>query len=247
MNLLINKPRQLSFSFRSLVAREPKLWLFYQPYLAWSKIKLIAVGDDSEERMITSKTELVIDGFQGSANSFATVAFQMSQTRHVKLAHHLHAPIQILQAIELDIPVLLTIREPVGTVLSLVGRWPYISVTQGLKSYIGFYQKLEPHGSKYVVSPFEQTTQNLNEIIEILNHKFETQFDLVNMDRVKEARSKVTESAAEKARRVAIKEQKKLELSEAKNSQLLSEAENLYQKFESNALKQKQELTKNVQ
>lgn len=246
MNALINKPRQLSFSFRSLVAREPKLWLFYQPYLAWSKIKLIAVGDDSEERMITSKTELVIDGFQGSANSFATVAFQMSQTRDVKLAHHLHAPIQILQAVEKNVPILLTIREPMGTVLSLVARWPFISVNQGLKSYIGFYQKLEPYGSSYVVSPFEQTTQNLSEIIKLLNNKFDTQFDLINMERVKEARSKVTESPAEKAQRSAIKEQRKLEFTETKNAQLLNEAKNLYQKYESIALEQKQEFSENV-
>lgn len=231
-HLLINKPRQLSFSFRSLVAREPKLWLLYQPYLAWSKIKLIAVGDDSQERMITSNTELIIDGFQGSANSFATVAFQISQKRHVKLAHHLHAPSQIIQAIEKKIPVLLTVREPFGTVLSLVSRWPYISVTQGLKSYIGFYQKLEPYASNYVVSTFEQTTKNLDSVIEAVNTKFATNFDVVDVEKANtEIRAKF--ASEKETKRKILKQEKKKDFATANNTKLLEEANSLYQKYQS--------------
>jgi hypothetical protein len=230
---LMNKPRQLSFSFRSLLAREPALWPLYQPYLWWSKVKLKAEGGYPEERTINPDTELVIDGFQGSANSFATVAFQLSQKRHVRLAHHLHAPTQIMQAIELGIPVWLTIREPVDTVISLTSRWSYVSVIQGLQSYIEFYSKLEPYTANCVISRFDQTTQRLDQVIEVVNAKFGTHFDLVDVARANlECRPKASDAPEKEARREAIKQKKKREIAAAKNAPLLARANHLYQRFE---------------
>ena len=43
-------------------------------------------------------TELVIEAFPRSANTFATVAFQLSQPAPVRVAHHLHAPAQVTEA-----------------------------------------------------------------------------------------------------------------------------------------------------
>src|SRR5262245_45373054 len=46
-------------------------------------------------KVIDADTELVIDGYMRSANTFAVYAFQMAQRRPVRLAHHLHAPAQV--------------------------------------------------------------------------------------------------------------------------------------------------------
>jgi len=140
--MMINQLKKISFSFRSLVAREPTLWVLYRPYIWWAQIKQYTAGADPKECIIRSDTELVIDGFQGSANSFFTQAFKASQTHPVTLAHHMHSPAQIIQAVEQNIPIILTIRDPVGSVISLTRRWPYITVTQGLSSYIAFYTKV---------------------------------------------------------------------------------------------------------
>ena len=43
-------------------------------------------------------TELVIEGFPRTANTFAVFAFQTAQARPVRVAHHLHAPIQVTVA-----------------------------------------------------------------------------------------------------------------------------------------------------
>lgn len=224
------------FSFRSLVAREPALWLFYQPYIFWDKQK-IKHSIPVRERVVLPDTELVIDGFQGSANSFATVAFKQSQTQTVKLAHHMHSPAQIIQATKKNIPVLLTLREPQATVLSLTSRWPYISVTAGLRSYIAFYTKLRPYAAKHIVSNFDITTQRLDLVIEALNTKFDTHFDPVDIAKVNvELRAK-TRSLEETAKRAPVKQAKLKAFSTEQNIQLLAQANQVYQDYLLSALK----------
>ncbi len=236
---VMNYARKLSFSYRSVVSSNPSYWLLYQPYIWWGKIKMNAVGGESKERVVRSCSELIIDGFQGSANSFATQAFKNSQTRKVELSHHMHSPTQIIQAIQQGIPVLLTVRDPMGALLSLTSRWPHLSVTQGLHSYIRFYSQLEPYVAKCVVSTFEETTNHLDKIIAQVNGKFSTNFDLVDVAQANaNYQAKITNKNYEseiKSNRKLIKQQKKAEFSTAKNSMLLKQAEAIYQKFQAHS------------
>lgn len=236
---MINQLRRKSFTFRSLVAREPSLWFFYQPYLWWGQMKQYAAGANYRERIINSDTELVIDGFQGSANSSFTRLFKDSQTYPVTLAHHMHSPAQIIQGCRKNIPILLTIREPVGSVISLTRRWPYISASQGLQSYISFYSKLKPYTSHFVVSSFLYTTQHQDCVVKAINTKFNTQFDLVDIVRAKAKHdTKVRSQDSAKVEKIkAIKQEKRKELAAERNSYLLSLAESLYEDF--NTLSQK--------
>ncbi len=228
---LMNKPRQQSFSLYSLVAREPSLWMFYQPYLWWSKFKRQTKGLNPEECQVTAETELVIDGFQGSANSFATEAFQLCQTQPVRLAHHLHSPVQVMKAVKHQVPVWLTIREPADTVISLTSRWPHLSVCQGLKGYIGFYEKLLPYAPSCVVSTFEQTTQQLDQLVSILNQRFDRHFDIINVETVNQTIKPRTHNAAELERRKPFKKAKKQELGQPQNIRLLADADAIYSEY----------------
>ena len=223
---ILKMSKQLYFDCRMLVATEPKYWLYYQPWIVRGQIKSLLRGIDPRERVIGNDTQLVLDGFQGSANSFGTAAFRHSQTKSVKLAHHMHSPSQIIQAIEKNIPVLLFIREPVGAVISLTSRWSYISVNSGLKSYVNFYTKLELYQSYYVVSTFEQTTSCFDTVIDKLNRKFGTNFDLIKM-----AQSTKKFKPSQETRK-QIKQQKKQEFNYAENIKLLEQAQEIYQRYE---------------
>lgn len=228
----VNMLRGLNFSFRSLVAREPSFWLLYQPYIIWNQKKKKANGVEPRESVVGSHTELVIDGFQGSANSFATIAFKQSQTKFVNLAHHLHSPVQIIQAIEKNIPVLLTIREPEGAVLSLTSRWSYVCVNSAIKSYIGFYSKLKAYTDGLIVSTFPQTTQQLDKVVVILNNRFGTNFDLVDVAKANvEAREKVNDDPKVYVLKQNLKQHKKQELALEKNCRLLRDAQALHQEY----------------
>jgi hypothetical protein len=137
----------------------------------------------------------------------------------------------IIQAIEQGIPVLLTIREPSDTVISLTSRWPHVSANQALKGYIGFYTKLKPYAPYYVVSTFEQTTQHLDRVVQVVNAKFSTNFDLADSVTMNEE-SRAKARNPEQARRDALKQEKMKELTSTKNTQLLAKANDLYQTFE---------------
>lgn len=231
---LMNQPRQLSYSIRSLAGQEPALWPIYHLFFLWDQITWNGILVHPKEKAICKDTELVIDGFPGSANSFAFKSFKQSQTRPVKVGHHSHAPSQIIKAIKQGIPVLLIIRAPADAVVSLTSRWSYISVTQALQIYIRFYTKLTPYASHYVVSTFEQTTQYLDQMVQNVNSKFGTHFDLVDVPKANaEHKAKLDKSKFQKSlRQEALKQEKIKELTAPKNAQLLVKANALYQTFE---------------
>ncbi|MDJ0723648.1 MAG: hypothetical protein QNJ38_00885 [Prochloraceae cyanobacterium] len=226
---ILNQLKNIHFSLRSFVARESDMWLLYKLYIWWRKRKRQAAGKKVQEAVVQTSTELVIDGFQGSANGFAVAAFKQNQTKYVQLAHHMHSPVEIIKAIEQKIPVLLVIREPVGAVISLTSRWHYVSVNRGLESYIKFYDKLSCYDYGYVVSTFEQTTQQLDRTVARINAKFNTNFELINMA---EAQSRHKPKKITRDVQFQIKQQKKQELTRPKNTQLLAKANQVYRQFE---------------
>jgi hypothetical protein len=48
--------------------------------------------------LVDRTTQLVIEGFPRSGNTFAVVAFEQAQRQSVRIAHHLHAPAQVMLA-----------------------------------------------------------------------------------------------------------------------------------------------------
>src|SRR6266487_5999519 len=85
--------------------------------------------------VISSDTELVIDGYTRSASTFAVYAFQLSQEKPVRLAHHLHAPAQLIAAARRGVPALVLIREPQGAILSQLVREPDVALRNALVAY----------------------------------------------------------------------------------------------------------------
>jgi hypothetical protein len=126
--------------------------------------------------VVAPETELVIDGFTRSASTFAVVAFQLVQPEPVRVGHHLHAPSQMLEAVRLSVPVLLTVRPPEDTVLSLVVREPYVTIAQGLNAYARFHRRLLPALDAMVVADFDEVTNHLDRSIDRVNARFGTSF-----------------------------------------------------------------------
>jgi hypothetical protein len=128
------------------------------------------------EAVVSEATQLVIDGFTRSASTFAVVAFQLAQPRPVRVGHHLHAPGQVVRAAGLGVPVLLTLRPPEDTVLSLVVREPYVTIAQGLRAYARFHARLIAYRDAMVVADFPEVTEHLDRSIARVNARFGTAF-----------------------------------------------------------------------
>ncbi len=125
---------------------------------------------------LDADTELVIDGMERSANTFATVAFQLAQNGHVRLAHHMHAVAPLLEAAARGVPVLVTVRDPEATIVSAMIRQPQVTARQWLKTYVAFYERLVPSRNGFVIATFESVTSDLGLVIRELNRRSSTSF-----------------------------------------------------------------------
>jgi hypothetical protein len=125
---------------------------------------------------VSPTTEIVIEGYPRSGNTFAVVAFRLAQGREIEIAHHLHAAAQIKRAARLDVPAIVLIREPSEAILSLVVRDPHASMRWALRSYIRFYSIVVPYLDKMVVAPFATVTSDLASIIRMVNTRYGTAF-----------------------------------------------------------------------
>jgi hypothetical protein len=127
-------------------------------------------------RVVGPNTQIVIDGFPRSANTFAVIAFRMAQRHEVEVAHHVHLPAQILAGIKANLPTILLIREPEEVVTSLVLRFPHISLAKALRRYVRFHRLLAPHRGAIVVADFPDVVSDYGSVIRRANERFGTRF-----------------------------------------------------------------------
>lgn len=124
--------------------------------------------------VISSATELVIDGYTRSASTFAVYALQLAQPAPVRLAHHLHASAQLIEAARRRVPAIAVIREPEGAVLSQLIREPDVAMRDALVAYARFYESLLGCRHRFVVADFEDITKDFGAVIRRVNERFGT-------------------------------------------------------------------------
>jgi hypothetical protein len=126
--------------------------------------------------VLRAATELVIEGYPRSANTFSAFAFQLAQPRPVRIAHHLHAPAQIIAAARRGVPALVLVREPRDSAISIAIRDPHVSLAQALDAYRRFHEAILPHRDSCHVALFEDVTGDYGRVVDALNAKFGTAF-----------------------------------------------------------------------
>ncbi len=197
-------------------------------------------------RIVTPDTQLVIEGFPRSGNSFARAAFNKAQKEKVRIAHGLHVPAQIIRAARWQIPTVVLIRNPKDAALSFAIRDP-ITVDQALKYYISFYKSVEPYRNAYVLGRFEEVTQDYGQVIRRINEKFGTTFSLFrhdeqNVNKIfarleKQYRKRYGETHLEtkvsrpSATRERMKREVGYDLENPKRKRLIAEAEAVYHRL----------------
>jgi hypothetical protein len=202
-----------------------------------------------QARIVTPDTQLVIEGFPRSGNSFARRAFVLAQdeTFDVKrIAHHMHVPAQVVRAAQWRIPTLVVIRRPREAVVSFA-IWDPISVDQALKYYISFYEISEKYRDAFVLGRFEEVTEDFGQVIKRLNDKFGTTFSVFRHDEENvsklfsgmeaHARKKYGETLWERkvqrpaAVRERIKDEIQYDLESPKRKKLIARADAVYDRL----------------
>jgi hypothetical protein len=127
-------------------------------------------------RVLDPRTEVVIDGYTRSASTFAVYAFQVAQSRPVRVAHHLHAAAQLLAAADRGLPTILVVREPRGAVLSQVVREPGVDLLDALWAYSRFHETLADRRAAFVVTDLTEPGADFGSVVERLNERFGTSY-----------------------------------------------------------------------
>jgi hypothetical protein len=159
--------RRYAWNARSLLALHP--WIF---------VPVMRLKPRERSWMVQDNTQFVIEGFPRSANTFAVMAFAMSQTENVNVSHHMHAPVNVMLAAARNLPTLVLIRHPLDAIASLAVKYPYNSVSQACKYYIRYYKTIAPYHEKYLLSTFEEVTSDFGAVMADVNRKFGTHFGL---------------------------------------------------------------------
>ena len=197
-------------------------------------------------RVVTPDTQLVMEGFPRSANTFARVAFNSAQSERVRIAHGLHVPAQVIRAARWRVPTLVLIRKPKDAVLSFAIRDP-ISVDQALRYYLSFYETLEEYRDAYVLGLFEEVTEDFGGVTRRINDRFGTTFSPFRHDersvdgvfaRIEEnSRKRFGEASLGNkvsrpfASREKLKREVGYELEDPKRRDLISRTETVYERL----------------
>ncbi|MEW8656822.1 MAG: hypothetical protein AB2603_00740 [Candidatus Thiodiazotropha endolucinida] len=122
--------------------------------------------------LVSKNTDIVIEGYPRSGNTFSVLAFQYAQKKEITIAHHLHAAAQVIWAIKKSIPVVVLIRTPIEAVVSFVIRDEHVSIDEAIDEYIKFYESILPYKNDVVIGEFELVTNDYGKIIESINKKY---------------------------------------------------------------------------
>jgi hypothetical protein len=130
---------------------------------------LQAIGRVRSEWAVGPGSDVCIDGFPRSGNSFAVRAFRIWNP-DASVAHHAHVPMQPIRAVELGVPCAVVVRPPEDAVTSMVifseGR---VGPGVGLWCYAHFYRRLLPVRERIGVLRFERLVTDPTSAVEELN------------------------------------------------------------------------------
>lgn len=112
---------------------------------------------DSSRRPLLAHagTDLTIEGFPRSANSYLVVAVQEANPDLV-LAHHMHTVGAIRLSVRIGVPTVVVIRHPREAILSLLRYYPDVRATHCWRAYAEYHEALFSMEGKICWVSFEQ-------------------------------------------------------------------------------------------
>lgn len=128
------------------------------------------------ERLAGPGSDVCIEGFPRSANSYTVVAFRR-WNREARVAHHMHAAFQVRRAVRLGVPCCVLVRRPLDAVAStLVMDRERVSDDACYLSYIRFHRRVAAVRDHLVVCCFEEVVDDPSIVVHRLNGRFGTSF-----------------------------------------------------------------------
>ena len=144
-------------------------------------LPLFRVLDRRYPNLARSDTELCVDGFPRSGNSFLVAAIQRWNP-DLRLSHHTHLAGNIKFAVKHDIPTVILLRKPVDAVASAMIWDGMITPWVGLFAYTHFYRSVAAFLEKALVVNFEDAVSKPDAVVDMINRKFATGLSRIPFD-----------------------------------------------------------------
>jgi hypothetical protein len=214
-------------------------------------LQLVLTPEGVRERTVRPSTQLVVEGFPRSGNTFAAMAIRLAQPEPPVMASHVHIPAQVRRAAVLHVPILLVVRPAEDAVVSMAVADPHHRVRSLLRYWVHYHRTIVPLLDQLVVGTFEQVTTDLAAVVERVNDRFECEltppdsgpdatervFAAIDLkQRDVHAASKFHQGVARPdARRADAAAERRVELEATAEADLRSDAAELYERFASAA------------
>lgn len=131
----------------------------------WDRaLDLLRVDRTMQERLVTPGTDVCIEGFPRSGNTFLVRVFR-HWNPDVVVGHHVHVPAQIARAVRLSVPCLVPLRLPHDAITSLLIATRGLSVGLAIASYTHFHRRIGRFRAHLTVAPFEEVVSEPGQVI----------------------------------------------------------------------------------
>jgi hypothetical protein len=144
----------------------------------WLPVVLRATPTGTARRL-DDRTQLVVEGFPRSANTFAVFAVRDAERaagRDVAISSHVHTPSAVKAAVRGRYPTLVIVRPPLDTIVSLLVAAPHVRPREGVDEWIHHHRQLWPYRRGFVVVTFDEVTRSMDVVVERVNVAFGTSF-----------------------------------------------------------------------
>lgn len=156
--------------------------------------------------LIEPSTNIVIDGYPRSANSYAKFAFEIAQGTSEGIAGHTHSAWLLGEAARRGLPAMVLVREPGAVAASMVQMVPGLEVGTVLDGYLRFYNSVKQVRHRLVVASFEEVIEDFGAVIRRVNNAFDVDFRPYERSEENEARVTTLLEASDRQMRGALSE-----------------------------------------
>jgi len=192
-------------------------------------------------------TDIVIEGFPRSGNTFAVAAFLVANGRTVRIGRHLHGAPHVLRAVRYGLPTLVLVRKPADAVPSYLVRRPSLTPEDALLEYLDFYRTAWRVRDGFVVGLFDDVVSDYGAVLHAVDDRFGTHFArwepteenqaaafaLVEEMNLRECQGRLVETHVGRpsAERTDRNHEIRSRMREARAQRLLTEADDLYTRY----------------
>jgi hypothetical protein len=131
--------------------------------------------------LVDPDTDVVIEGYQSSGNTFARKAMAHANPQ-IRIASHSHSWAHVAHGLRLGKPVVVLLRHPLDAVASHAVRMRLDDLDRELRRYRHYYRRVSRLSESVVLAPFDVTITRFGDVIGQVNARFHTRFNLFDHD-----------------------------------------------------------------